>query len=96
MSRIIVDVGKQMTGATFQLSPQTRVMLASRKLGLPPISSVFVAFDTKKAFDEKLGPIWVHVVMILTGLTEDQLEELGGYSFVSPADQEVLFESRAA
>ncbi len=85
-----------MNGATFQLSPQTRAMLTARESAQLPASSVFVAFDTSGPLDERHGPMWAHIVMLLTGLTEDQIAELGGYSFVSPADEEILFESRAA
>lgn len=96
MSQIVVGVGKQMNGATFQLSPQTRAILASAPSAQLPASSVFVAFDTRRAFEEKNGPMWAHIVMLLTGLTEDQIADLGGYTFVSPTDEEILFESRAA
>jgi len=96
MPEIIVDVGRQMDGATFRLSPKTRVMLAGRNLGKPLATSVFVTFDTKEAFERKHGSMWNHIVEMLTGLTKDKIEELGGFRFEDPADREVLFESRAA
>jgi hypothetical protein len=96
MPEIIVDVGRQMDGATFRLSPKTRLMLAGQNLGKPFATSVFVTTDTKEAFERKHGSMLTHIVMMLTGLTEDQIAELGGFRFVDPADLEVLFESRAA
>jgi hypothetical protein len=93
---IIIDVGRQMNGATFRLSPQTRVRLTEQRLGSPLATSLFVTFTTRDAFESYHGPMWQQVVMLLTGLTEDQIEKLGGFRFVDPADSEVLFESRAA
>jgi len=96
MAQIVVEVGKQMNGATFQLSPRTRMMLAKRDLGVTPATSVFVAFDTKKAFEDRLGQMWPQIVVLLTGLTAEEVENLGGFSIVNPADDEVLFQSHAA
>jgi hypothetical protein len=96
MSEIIVDVGRQMDGATFRLSPRTQAQLAARKLGNPLASSLFVTFATKEAFERIHGPMLTQIVKMLTGLTEEQIADLGGFRFVDPADREVLFESHAA
>ena len=96
MPEIIIDVGRQMDGATFRLSPQASARLAARKLGNPLASSLFVTFTTQEAFERKHGSMWTQIAMLLTGLTADQIEEEGGFRFVNPADRETLFESRAA
>jgi hypothetical protein len=96
MPEIIIDVGKQMDGATFRLSPQTNARLTAQKLGNPLASSIFVTFTTQEAFERNQGSMWTQIAMMLTGLTAEQIEELGGFRFVDPADREVLFESHAA
>jgi hypothetical protein len=97
MPEIIIDVGRQMDGATFHLSPRTSARLAEQKLGPPFASSLFVAFPTKGAFERDHSSMWTQIAMLLTGLTADQIEQLGGFRFVDPvADREVLFESHAA
>jgi hypothetical protein len=95
---IVVDVGKQMNGATFRLSHRSETMLASRIPGWsPPSDSLFVAADTQWDFERMHGPTWTQVVMLLTGLSEEQIRDLGGVRFVSPADHdEIVYESLAA
>jgi hypothetical protein len=96
MTQIIVEVGKQMDGATFQLSPRTRRQL--REL-IPEgllTSSVFLSFDTRKAFSDPQAPWWEQVVLLLTSLSSEQLQRLGGFRFVDPAASEVLYEYHAA
>lgn len=93
MSQIVVEVGKQMDGATFQLSPQTRASLASQTGKQLPAASVFVSYGTRSDFEKARGPAWGHIVALLTGLSEDQIHRMGGFSVVSPTDNEILFES---
>jgi hypothetical protein len=93
MSAIVVEIGKQMNGATFQLSPQTRVALAAQMGTQLPTSSVFVAYDPRGSSEQMRGPFWSHIVALLTGMSDDQIRGLGGFSVVSPTDDEVLFES---
>jgi hypothetical protein len=96
MTQIIVEVGKQRDGATFQLSPRTRVQLRNLVPEGAPAFSVFLTFDTRKAFSDPQAPWWEHVVLLLTGLSAEQLRRLGGFRFVDPADSEVLYEYHAA
>ena len=93
MSTIIVEIGKQMDGATFQLSPQTRTALATQTGRQLLTSSIFVSYDTKRDFEAMHGPFWSHIVALLTGMSEDQIRKMGGFSVVSPTDDQVLFES---
>jgi len=41
--------------------------------------------------------MWTQIVMLLTGLNEDQIREMGGFKFITPAhDHQVVYESLAA
>jgi hypothetical protein len=93
MAQIVVEVGKQMDGATFQLSPQTRASLASQTGKQLPAASIFVSYDTRKDLEKTQGPHWGHIVALLTGLSEDQILRMGGFTILSPTDNEILFES---
>jgi hypothetical protein len=95
MGKIIVDVGKQMDGMTFRLSPRTRLALSSHSHGQSLPASVFVSYDTQLDLKASHDLIWKHVVMMLTGLTEKQITKLGGFKFVTPPDNEILFEAKA-
>ena len=57
MSKIVVEVGKQMDGVTFRLSPKTRAFLSSRFGNLPSPSSVFVSYETASNFEHYHGPL---------------------------------------
>jgi hypothetical protein len=95
MAKIIVDVGQQMYGMTFRLSPKTRIALSSRSQSQSLPSSVFVSYETQLDLKSPHRPIWRHVVMMLTGLDEEQITQLGGFQFVMRPDAEILFESNA-
>ena len=96
MSPIVVEVGKQRNGVTFQLSPWTEVMLASQAAGRFLPSSVFLELDTTWDLERLGESMWSQVVLLLTGLDEAQIKDLGGFKFVDPTEHEILFESLAA
>ncbi len=95
MAKIIVEVGKQMDGMTFRLSPKTKIALSSRPQSQPLPSSVFVSYDTKSDFEQIHEPLSEYIVMILTGLHERQIAKLGGFQFVLRPNDEILFDSNA-
>jgi len=92
MAKIVIDVGKQMDGATFRLSPKTRVFLSSRFKNLRPPTSVFVSNETASDFERYYGPLREEIVTILTGLRESDLQKVGEVEFLDPADGKVLLE----
>jgi len=93
MSKIVIDVGREMDGATFRLSPKTRVLLSSRFKDMRPPTSVFVSNETALEFERYYGPLREEIVTILTGLRESDLQKVGEVEFVDPADGKVLLES---
>jgi len=95
---IEVAIGIQDDGAAFQLTPRTRRMLESRLSGWARKTTVvFLGSERRWNFELMEESMWAQVVMLLTGLSEDQITDLGGFTFVSPADDdEVVYESHAA
>ena len=92
MAKIVIEVGQQMDGATFRLSPKTKVYLSSRFKDLPPFSSVFVSHEIEPDCSRYYA-LGEHIAIVLTGLGENELKNLGGFEFVTPADGKVVFES---
>ena len=90
----VVDQGN---GAVFQLTYEARKILDER---LPGWSrgprGVFLEAERRWNFSLMRDPMWAQVVMLLTGLNEQQIQELGGFIFVTPVSRAVLFESHAA
>ncbi len=100
---IVVDVGRQMDGATFLLNPRTVMMLTSQiPSWTPPCDRVFLGFDKywEKPWDwDRIQDhMWAQITTFLTGLTEKQIQDLGGFAFIVPSHRQemVVFESRAA
>jgi hypothetical protein len=94
---IEVAVADQGNGAVFQLTPRTRQMLEARLPGWARgPRGVFLEAERRWDFSLMRDPMWAQVVMLLTGLTEQQIQELGGFTFVDPVDHGVVFESKAA
>lgn len=96
MFPIVAEVGKQTNGATFRLSPKTEAMLAARISNWFPASSIFVSFDTKWDFGRLTRSMWAQIAILLTGLSEEQIQSFGGFILMNPTDKEVVFDSRAA
>jgi hypothetical protein len=94
---IEVTVGKQSNGAVFGLTPKTEIMLRSRFPEWSPApDSVFISYGRPWDFESMRDPMWTQIVMLLTRLTEQQIQALGGVTFVNPVSHEVFFESHAA
>jgi hypothetical protein len=95
---LVIAVGNQGNGATFQLTPKTRKMLESRFPGWSSApTSVFVSYNRQWDFKRMHDPMWSQIVMLLTRLSGEQIRDLGGFQFVSPADDdEIVYESHAA
>ena len=93
MDKIIIEVGVQLDGYTFRLSPRARAKLERESPNLPPPTSLFVGFDTRSDFEKIHGPMWQQIVSILTGISEDKLKKIGDYEFVDPLTNRVIHHS---
>jgi hypothetical protein len=49
------------------------------------VPGVFVGYDTRAEFEELHGPMWKQIAMMLTGLTWEQIESMGGVRIYDPA-----------
>ncbi len=83
-SPLVVSVGRQGDGYAFQLEPRSRARVRERTPQLAPAGQVFISFDTKADFESAHGAMWKQVVLMLTGMREQDLHELGGARFVDP------------
>ena len=60
----------------------------------PPASSIFISHETRENFEIKYGPVWEHVVGILTGLSTEEVEEIDEIVFEDPETSDILFAPR--
>ncbi len=87
---LVIWVGRQLEGCTYELEPHTRRWLAQKFPRVTPARSVSVAFDTKVQAERMFGPLSDQMVLVLTGLDRAQVDELGGYVIVDPVSDKLL------
>ena len=92
---IRIRVGKQRNGTTYELAPKSRAALVEHLSSEPPpASSIFISHETRKNFEIEYGPVWEHVVGILTGLSTEEVEEIDEIVFEDPETSDILFAPR--
>ena len=93
MSKVIIYATKQIDGYTCGLAPKSKAVIKSQ---IPqhsvPVASVFISYENKSNFEIIHGSIWEHIAELLTGLSVEKLQELGGVVFVDPKTLGTLFE----
>ena len=94
LERITVWVGKDWDGFTFRLRPQTRVMLRKRFPDAPMLPQMSINFEAKSGFEAIHGPIYRHVLELLTGLTSEEIDSIGGGVFVDAASELPIYDTR--
>jgi hypothetical protein len=87
---LLILVAKESDGYTYRLHPlqQERVQAANPNQKHSP--KIFLSQDVHENFKEAHGPIAGHLVALLTGLTLEQAQELGGVRFVKSGSEQVL------
>jgi len=81
---LIVHVGRQRDGLVFELEPRTKARLKGKHPDSKLPTQVFVGFDTTGGLDELDEAVWHQVVVMLTGLSKEELEAAGGASLYEP------------
>jgi hypothetical protein len=81
---LVIYVGRQATGCAYELGPLSRKRIKEIFPQTPSAPKVFVGYETKQDFERIHGPLWEHVAIILTGLTPDQIDRLGGIRLYDP------------
>ena len=89
----MIDVGIQRDGYTFRLDPLSRVQIQQTYPDLPRVASVFISFDQHKDLEQLPLPIWQQLVQLLTGLSFERINELGGFSVFNPHTETVVYNS---
>lgn len=91
--QFMINVGIQRDGFTFRLDPLSRVQLEQRYPDLPRVASLFLGFDQHKELSAIPQQIWQQLVQLLTGLTFEQINEIGGFMVVNPRNEETVYNS---
>mgnify|MGYP001426042618 CR=1 FL=1 len=84
MSPLVIHIGRQSDGCAYELNPRSVAVIRARYPGVRAVPSVFVGYDTRTEFEELHGPMWKQIAMMLTGLSWEQIEQMGGVSIYDP------------
>jgi len=82
-------------GTAFRLAPASQERIMRRFPNARLVGESFWGTRTREDHEAKQGPIWKQVATLLAGLSEQQLQDLGGYRIVEADTGTVLNESRA-
>lgn len=89
-----IHVGRQLHGYTCALAPDTRAWVESRGGNTPPVASVYIAHETHTDFQAFNGPISLPIAEILTGMSVQELEQVG-VEFRDPVNPDQVLDSNA-
>ncbi len=84
MSTIVINIGRQSDGCTYQLNPKSRNEIQKKFPSVRAAPTIFVGYETQSDFENLHGPMWKQIATLLTGLSWEQIEEMGGASIYDP------------
>lgn len=76
---VIIYLTRQSLGCTYTLHPHSRSAILQRYSQAPLASSVTIEYGKKPNPESTNGQLWNNIAMTLTGLSLEQLSDLGGY-----------------
>lgn len=91
LAPLVVAVSDDRSGTTFSLALAARRALEGR-YHVHPSPRLFVGHETRSEFENVHGPMLRQILLILTGLSEQQLRELGRAEFREAVSERVLAE----
>ena len=95
-TKITVHVGHQRDGYIFGLRPRSRVWLEEQYPAKERVSSVFIGLDEVHNIRQIPGTILAQVLSLLTGLSVEELNKLGGVSIYDPSTQQEIMNTAVA
>ena len=75
MAKIIINIGNQIEGRTFQLDSKSSNLIKD-KYKVNPFNKLYVSYDTQFDFEKTYCSIWGQIAQILTNLKDSELKEL--------------------
>jgi len=85
MEPIKIAIGRQSDGCSYQLDPLSRQRIQSMFPGVRVAPRVFVGYETRSEFEAIHGPMWGQIARLLTGVSVEKLNEIGGFLIYEPA-----------
>lgn len=87
-AEIIINVNMQRDGYIFGLRPRSRIWLETNYPNRPRVASVFIGLDKIVDLRQLPETIIGQVLNLITGLSLDEVQAIGGYSLHNPVTGE--------
>ena len=98
--RITIHMGTRQdgrgSGHVFGLRPRSKDWLEENYPDRTRVSSIYVSFDTQGGFYQIPEPILEQIFNMVTGLSLDELDEIGGFLIDNPRLGEDVYNSLEA
>lgn len=90
-AQIRINVGVQRDGYVFELWPTSRDWLEQHYPDQYRVADLFIGFDKQQDLRQLLESVWAHISQLLTGLSLEKVNQIGGFTVYNPRlGQEVL------
>jgi hypothetical protein len=84
---LVIYVGRQHDGAVYELGPLSEIRMEDNYPHVQRLPDVMLGYEQKQDFERLHGPLWGQVALMLTGLTPEQVNNLGGVRLYEPRTQ---------
>lgn len=91
---IQINVWAVRQGVNYGLHFRSRDRIAQRFPEAHPLRSIYLGHDCAEDFPARHEPHWERMSSMLTGLTAEQIGELGGICIYNPDTEEVVWRWR--
>ena len=86
-----IYVHQQLDGVTYELDPVSKMVAEKHAIDTRPASRLFISYGDKAQVEWMHGPVPKQVAMLVTGLSQEKLEELDGVIFLDPKTNKPIF-----
>ena len=90
---IIIHIGVQRDGYVFELRPTSRDWLEENYPDKYRVTDLFIGFDKSQDIEQIPESIWDHISQLLTGLTLEEINHIGGFTVYNPRLGQEVFNS---
>lgn len=88
---LVIYVAKEFDGFTYALDPDSEDRIRATNSDKKSFPRIFMSQDVKEDFKTLMAPIAPALLQLLTGLSADVIQALGGAAFLDPKTDRALF-----
>jgi hypothetical protein len=89
---LLIRVNLAVNGSIYELDPLSKRRIEKEFPEAQGLPSVFFGYASKDEFESRHGRLWELAGTLLTGLTLEQIGQLGGMRIYYPREKKVIWE----